>query len=97
MGCPKRLFDRCGAAVEHVAGKVRKNRLESYKPAVKINLTDPDLYSHGDPYAPWRWLREHEAGKLASLQGSSGFLHAEIRDIAREVVSCSRTLIDGRR
>jgi len=27
---------------------------------VKINLTDPDLYSHGDPHAAWRWLREHD-------------------------------------
>jgi cytochrome P450 len=27
---------------------------------VKINLTDPDLYSHGDPYAVWRWLREND-------------------------------------
>jgi len=42
-----------GAAVEHAAGKVRKNRLESYKPFVKINLTDTDPYSHGDPYAAW--------------------------------------------
>ena len=23
----------------------------------KINLTDPELYSHGDPHAVWRWLR----------------------------------------
>ena len=26
----------------------------------KINLADPHLYSHGDPYAMWRWLREHD-------------------------------------
>lgn len=26
----------------------------------KINLADPHLYSHGDPYAVWRWLREHD-------------------------------------
>lgn len=25
-----------------------------------INLTNPDLYSHGDPHAAWRWLREHD-------------------------------------
>ena len=30
------------------------------EPAIKINLTDPDLYSNGDPYAVWRWLREHD-------------------------------------
>jgi cytochrome P450 len=30
------------------------------EPPVKINLTDPNLYSHGDPYAQWRWLREHD-------------------------------------
>jgi cytochrome P450 len=27
---------------------------------VNINLTNPDLYSHGDPHAAWRWLREHD-------------------------------------
>lgn len=27
---------------------------------MKINLTDPSLYSHGDPHALWRWLREHD-------------------------------------
>lgn len=25
-----------------------------------INLTNPDLYSQGDPHAAWRWLREHD-------------------------------------
>jgi len=33
---------------------------DAIEPPVKINLTDPNLYSHGDPYAQWRWLREHE-------------------------------------
>jgi hypothetical protein len=31
--------------------KAGKNRLESYKPSVKINLTDPDLYSR--TRLPW--------------------------------------------
>lgn len=26
----------------------------------EINLVDPKLYSHGDPHAQWRWLRDHE-------------------------------------
>src|SRR4051812_32482032 len=26
----------------------------------EINLTDPMLYSHGDPYTQWRWLRAHD-------------------------------------
>jgi cytochrome P450 len=30
------------------------------EPPIKINLTDPDLYSCGDPYAMWRWLRAHD-------------------------------------
>jgi len=30
------------------------------EPAIQINLTDPDLYSQGDPYAVWKWLREHD-------------------------------------
>jgi cytochrome P450 len=33
---------------------------DTIKPPVKINLTDPDLYSQGDPHAVWRWLREHD-------------------------------------
>jgi len=85
MRCRKWLFDRWDAAVEHVAGKVRKNRLESYKPSVKINLTDPDLYSQGDPYAAWRWLREHKAGTLASPRGSSGFWVLDKDDDVRAV------------
>lgn len=27
------------------------------EPALQIDLTDPDLYSDGDPYAAWKWLR----------------------------------------
>jgi cytochrome P450 len=27
---------------------------------MKINLTDPALFSHGDPYAVWRWLRQND-------------------------------------
>src|SRR5215469_5756363 len=30
------------------------------EPPRKINLTDPNLYSDGDPYAVWRWLRKHD-------------------------------------
>jgi cytochrome P450 len=26
----------------------------------EINLVDPKLYSHGDPYAVWRWLRAND-------------------------------------
>jgi cytochrome P450 len=36
---------------------VSKDLIES---PININLTDPDLYSHGDPYAVWKWLREHD-------------------------------------
>jgi cytochrome P450 len=25
-----------------------------------VNLVDPELYSHGDPYTVWRWLREND-------------------------------------
>ncbi|MCQ9182142.1 cytochrome P450 [Streptomyces sp. IBSBF 2953] len=28
--------------------------------APPINLVDPGLYSHGDPFAQWRWLRANE-------------------------------------
>jgi cytochrome P450 len=30
------------------------------EPGVSIDLANPTLYSHGDPYAVWRWLREHD-------------------------------------
>ncbi len=29
------------------------------EPALQIDLTDPDLYSDGDPYAVWKWLRRN--------------------------------------
>jgi cytochrome P450 len=38
----------------------RKKGSESCETKVKIDLTDPDLYAHGDPHAAWRWLREHD-------------------------------------
>jgi|HubBroStandDraft_1064217.scaffolds.fasta_scaffold35092_1 cytochrome P450 len=30
------------------------------EPPIEISLTDPELYSRGDPYAVWRWLREND-------------------------------------
>jgi cytochrome P450 len=27
---------------------------------IEVNLTDPELYSHGDPFAVWRWLRAND-------------------------------------
>ena len=57
MGYLKTLFDRCGAAVEHV---MEEKRSDTCEPSLKIDLTDPDLYSNGDPYAAWRWLREND-------------------------------------
>jgi cytochrome P450 len=38
----------------------RKKRSARCELSVKIDLTDPELYSNGDPYAAWRWLREHD-------------------------------------
>lgn len=36
---------------------MKANTAES---APEINLTDPELYSHGDPYSIWRWLRAND-------------------------------------
>ncbi|GGZ23524.1 cytochrome P450 [Streptomyces avidinii] len=33
---------------------------ESADPAPQINLVDPGLYSHGDPFVQWRWLRAND-------------------------------------
>ncbi|WP_051753440.1 cytochrome P450 [Streptosporangium amethystogenes] len=33
---------------------------EPIEPPPHINLVDPALYSHGDPFAQWRWLRANE-------------------------------------
>ncbi|WP_326668668.1 cytochrome P450 [Streptomyces sp. NBC_01257] len=33
---------------------------EPMEPIPDINLVDPGLYSHGDPFAQWRWLRAHQ-------------------------------------
>lgn len=30
------------------------------EPPLAINVTDPKLYSHGDPYSVWRWLRAND-------------------------------------
>ncbi|WP_405774637.1 cytochrome P450 [Streptomyces sp. NBC_00859] len=30
------------------------------EPAPHIDLTDPELYSHGDPFAQWKWLRAND-------------------------------------
>jgi cytochrome P450 len=32
----------------------------SAEPPFEINLADPELYSHGDPYSLWRWLRAND-------------------------------------
>lgn len=29
-------------------------------PVPRVNLVDPGLYRDGDPFAQWRWLREHD-------------------------------------
>jgi hypothetical protein len=41
----------------NVRCRLNKDLVES---PVDINLTDPELYSHGDPYAVWKWLREND-------------------------------------
>ena len=33
---------------------------DPFDPPPEINLTDPNLYAHGDPYAVWRWLRVND-------------------------------------
>ncbi|MER7000256.1 cytochrome P450 [Streptomyces sp. NPDC000410] len=33
---------------------------EPAQPRPQINLVDPELYSHGDPFEQWRWLRANE-------------------------------------
>ncbi|WP_330333156.1 cytochrome P450 [Streptomyces sp. NBC_00536] len=33
---------------------------ESADPAPQINLVDPGLYAHGDPFVQWRWLRAND-------------------------------------
>ena len=33
---------------------------EPVESPMEVNLVDPELYSSGDPYAIWRWLRHHD-------------------------------------
>lgn len=33
---------------------------EAIDPPPEIDLVDPELYSHGDPFAVWRWLRVND-------------------------------------
>lgn len=40
---------------------------------MEINLVDPELYSRGDPYSVWRWLRENDPVRWSPPAGLPGF------------------------
>lgn len=53
-----------------------------------IDLTDPDLYAHGDPHAVWRWLRANEPAYFHPQRTGPGFWvitkHADVRTVSRD-------------
>ncbi|HLX47197.1 MAG TPA: cytochrome P450 [Streptosporangiaceae bacterium] len=43
------------------------------EPPARINLTDPALYSHGNPFPVWRWLRAHDPVRWQQESELPGF------------------------
>jgi cytochrome P450 len=58
-----------------------------------INLVDPELYSHGDPYAVWRWLRANDPVYWHPPTHLPGFwaltTYADVRAVYRDVARFS--------
>jgi cytochrome P450 len=66
---------------------------EAIASSISINLTDPELYSHGDPYAVWRWLREHDPVRWQPPTDLPGFWiltkYDDIRAVYRDPATFS--------
>jgi cytochrome P450 len=66
---------------------------ESPEPPAEINLTDPELYSAGDPYAVWRWLRAKDPVRWHPPTDLPGFWiltrYADVRDVYRDPATFS--------
>jgi cytochrome P450 len=66
---------------------------EAIAPPININLTDPELYSHGDPHAVWRWLRKHDPVRWQPPTDLPGFWiltkYDDIRAVYRDPATFS--------
>jgi cytochrome P450 len=62
-------------------------------PAPEINLVDPELYSRGDPYAVWRWLRMNDPVRWQPPTNFPGFWiltkYDDVRAVYRDPESFS--------
>src|SRR5580698_7261484 len=58
-----------------------------------INLVDPALYTSGDPYAQWRWLRAHDPVRWSPASEYPGFWiltrYEDIRAVYRDPAAFS--------
>jgi cytochrome P450 len=65
------------------------------EPPPAINLTDPKLYSHGDPYAVWRWLRANDPLRWHPPADLPGFWivtkYDDVRAVYRDPATYSST------
>src|SRR5688572_16561799 len=64
---PRRRGWTPGRFLDHDAARVPRSRVDFERPGAgmrmdgpHINLVDPRLYAHGDPFAQWRWLRGND-------------------------------------
>jgi cytochrome P450 len=66
---------------------------EPIEPPSEINLVDPKLYSHGDPYAVWRWLRANDPVRWHLPTELPGFWiltkYADVRAVYRDPATFS--------
>jgi cytochrome P450 len=66
---------------------------EPVQPHAQINLVDPKLYSHGDPYAVWRWLRANDPVRWHHPTELPGFWiltrYADVRAVYRDPATFS--------
>jgi cytochrome P450 len=71
------------------------NRVPPIESPIEITLTDPKLYSHGDPYAVWRWLRANDPVRWHPPTDLPGFWiltkYEDIRAVYRDPATFSST------
>ncbi len=66
---------------------------EPVESPIEINLTDPKLYSDGDPYAVWKWLRNNDPVRWQPPTELPGFWiltkYADVREVYRDPATFS--------
>lgn len=72
---------------------MKNGSVDPTKSPPEINLTNPNLYSHGDPYAVWRWLRINDPVRWHPPAELPGFWiltrHVHVRAVYRDPATFS--------